>query len=60
VFRLDPLSGGRNYVRMSESLLRPRSKPKLLSLVIPLFNKEEVFQALRKRLTEKVNLPDRK
>ena len=51
VFRLDPLSGGRNYVRMSESLLRPRPKPKLLSLVIPLFNEEEVFQALRKRLT---------
>ena len=52
VFRLDPLSGGRNYARMSEPLLRPRSNPKLLSLVIPLFNEEEVFQALRKRLTE--------
>src|SRR6059036_2825500 len=37
---------------MTESLLRPRFKPKLLSLVIPLFNEEEVFQALRKRLTE--------
>jgi len=37
---------------MSESLLRPRSRPRLLSLVIPLFNEEEVFEALKKRVVQ--------
>ena len=33
-------------------LLRPRPKPRLLSLVIPLFNEEEVFEELKRRLNE--------
>jgi glycosyltransferase involved in cell wall biosynthesis len=36
---------------MAEPPLRPRPKPRRLSIVIPLYNEEEVFDELRKRLT---------
>ncbi len=36
---------------MMPTALTPRSKPGLLSLVLPLFNEEEVFDELEKRLT---------
>lgn len=37
---------------MVQSQLRSRPKPRLLSLVLPLYNEEEVFGELEKRLTE--------
>ena len=37
---------------MAEPLLRARTKPALLSLVIPLFNEEEVFEELERRMTQ--------
>jgi glycosyltransferase involved in cell wall biosynthesis len=36
---------------MAEPPLRPRPKPRRLSIVIPLYNEEEVFDELRKRVT---------
>lgn len=37
---------------MAELPLRPRSRPKLLSIVIPLYNEQEVFGELKRRLVE--------
>ncbi|SRR6266540_2092827 len=51
VFGLDPLMGEGKYAGMAE-LLCARSRPKMLSIVIPLFNEEEVFGELKRRLNE--------
>lgn len=40
---------------MAELPLRPRSRPKLLSIVIPLYNEQEVFVELKRRLSEFLN-----
>lgn len=37
---------------MTRNLLTPRSNPKLLSIVMPFYNEEEMFPLLRPRLTE--------
>jgi len=37
---------------MTYDLLIPRSDPRLLSIVIPFFNEEEIFPALQERLTK--------
>jgi polyisoprenyl-phosphate glycosyltransferase len=37
---------------MTHNFLTPRSDPKLLSLVIPFYNEQEIFPLLRPRLTE--------
>ena len=40
---------------MSHNFLTPRPNPKLLSIVMPFYNEEEIFQVLRPRLTKFLN-----